>query len=248
MSKLPNAPLQEVVFEVRWQLQPDDSGKQLIDSEYAFALGKFEASIAGDFPHRTSKFPDEVPHQLLNYQTVHQFWRGEGEWPVVQIGPGIMSVNDTDKNYDWQKTYLPLVKLALSALMKSYHQLNFISASLRYIDVVRVADYGFDTWEAFVRQNINFSFENRFDPKGKLTAFQFNQSFEQNKTGLTNVNFSSGKNGKEEDVFIFQTAVVQNKKMNEKEVIDWLQDAHNYTSSLFKDICKDEFYNSFTRA
>gem|GEM_PF-6828012 len=81
--------------------------------------------------------------------------------------------------------------------------------------------------------SINFGFENRFDSRGKLVAFQFNQSFELNKTGRVNVNFSSGKNRKQEDIFIFQTTVVLNKKMNKKEVMTWLEEAHSYTSLLF---------------
>ncbi len=248
MSKLPHAPLQEVIFEARWQLQPDDSGQQLIDREYEFALGKFQAAIVDDFPYHTSKFPRELPHQVLTYQTVHQFWRGPQQWPVVQIGPGIVSVNETEENYDWQKTFLPNVKQILDVLVESYGQLNFISASLRYIDVVKVADYGFNTWEEFVHNNINFSFKNHFDPQGKLSSFQFNQSFELNQSGLVNVNFSSSQNNKKEDIFVFQTAVVQTSNMRKQEVANWLETAHNYTSSLFKKICKDEFYNSFTRA
>ncbi len=53
MSKLSNAPLQEVIFEVRWPLQPDESGRQLMDREYEMALGKFQAALKTDFPYRT---------------------------------------------------------------------------------------------------------------------------------------------------------------------------------------------------
>jgi hypothetical protein len=53
IEKLPNAPLQEVIFELLWVTENDEQG-----------------------------FP------------VHQFWKGENEWPVVQIGPGILVVND----------------------------------------------------------------------------------------------------------------------------------------------------------
>src|SRR5690606_34121562 len=125
----------------RWPLQPDTSGQQLIDPEYAFALGKFQDALKDAFPHHVAKFPSEVPYQLLNYQTAHQFWQKNKQWPVVQLGPGIATVNDTEQNYEWKKTYLPNVETMLKALQKSYGKLVFKSLSLRYIDVVRVADY-----------------------------------------------------------------------------------------------------------
>lgn len=165
MSKLPKAPLQEAIFEMRWPLQPDVGGRQLIDPEYAFALGKFQDALKDTFPHHVAKFPGEVPYQLLNYQTIHQFWQHGKQWPVVQLGPGIAAVNDTEQNCEWNKTYLPNIEKTLNALQKSYGQLVFNSLSLRYIDVVRVAEYGKESWEAFVQEHINFSFHNQFDTR-----------------------------------------------------------------------------------
>ncbi|MEX0965706.1 MAG: TIGR04255 family protein [Bacteroidia bacterium] len=246
MNKLPKAPLQEAIFELRWPLQPDSTGRQLIDAEYLFALGKFQEALKNKFPHHVAKFPSDFPHQLLNYQAVHQFWKEEDTWPVIQLGPGIATVNDTEKNYVWDKTYLPNIKTALEALKKSYGQLGFNSLSLRYIDVVRVADYGKESWEAFVEEYINFSFINRFHTRGKLQRFHFEQSFEMAGSGLLNVTFSTGLNNKKEDIFIWQTAVNRHEKTSNDEVISWLKNAHECSSAIFKEICKKEFYASFS--
>src|SRR5690606_29676748 len=129
------------------------------------------------FPFHVAKFPMEVPDRLLNYQTVHQFWKGDNQWPVVQLGPGIATVNDTEQNYEWEGTYLPNIKKALEALNRSYNQVSFNSLSLRYIDVVRVADYGFTNWRDFVQTHINFGFENHFNTRGSLVGLNFEQSF-----------------------------------------------------------------------
>lgn len=247
MNKLPKAPLQEAIFEMRWPLQPDTSGQQLIDPEYAFALGKFQDALKDAFPHHVAKFPSEVPYQLLNYQTAHQFWQKNKQWPVVQLGPGIATVNDTEQNYEWKKTYLPNVETMLKALQKSYGKLVFKSLSLRYIDVVRVADYGKESWEDFVHEHINFSFRNQFDTRGRLARFHFEQAFDINELGLLNVIFSSGQNNKKEETFIWQTAVVRQDIMHMEEVLPWLEKAHDCTSALFKEICKNEFYANFSK-
>lgn len=247
MNKLPKAPLQEAIFEIRWQLQPDADGRQLMDSEYAFALGKFQDAVKDDFPHHVAKFPQDIPHQLLNYQTMHQFWRKDKQWPVVQLGPGIATVNAAEESYNWEETYRQYIKQTLSALEKSYGQLIFNSLTLRYIDVVRVEDYEFNGWEDFIQKQMNFRFENLFNTRGKLTGFNFEQSFDLNELGFLNVSFTNGENNKKEDIFIWQTAVVKQGNIPRDAVELWLNRAHECTSDLFKEICKKGFYDSFSK-
>ncbi len=247
MSKLPKAPLQEAIFEMRWLLEPDATGRGLVDTQYEFALGKFQDTLKANFPFHVPKFPSEVMHRMLNYQTMHQFWHGENQWPVVQLGPGIATVNDTDQNYEWEKTYLPNIDKVLLALKKSYNELNFDSLSLRYLDVVRVADYGFTNWRDFVSEHINFQFENQFDTRGDQVSLNFEQTFNLNELGFLNLNFSSGQNNRKEDVFIWQIAVTKQGSVTDEEVLPWLDEAHECTSALFVEICKKEFYGSFTK-
>jgi uncharacterized protein (TIGR04255 family) len=246
MSKLPKAPLQEAICELKWQLQPDESGKQLIDPEFVFALGKFDKIIRQEFPFRVSKFPSQIPSHLLQYQAMHQFWKAENTWPVVQLGPGIVTVNDTEKNYEWSDTYLPNILKTLDALGNSYGNLQFNSLSLRYIDVVRVADYGFKSWEQFVHKHLNFEFNNRFDSRGELAQFHFEQSFEIKELGMLNLAFNNSLNNKNEDIFIWQTAVYRQSECKLDDIQAWLTRAHDCTSEVFKDICKNDFYASFT--
>jgi uncharacterized protein (TIGR04255 family) len=245
MSKLPNAPLQEVIFEIRWPLQPDSTGKFLTDPEFPFVLGKFDALMKDKFPYRLKKHSIPLPSSLFNYQTLYQFWEAGQTWPVVQIGPGIATVNDTDKKYDWEKNFLPNIHFTLQALEKSYGSIDYSNVSLRYIDVVRVADYGFKDWQSFVHNNINFSFENHFDTPCELREFNFQQSFETNNTGRITVTFSTGKKKRNEDTFVWQTNIAHSEHLNREKVLSWLKLAHIEVSNLFKKICKDHFYASF---
>lgn len=245
MRKLPNAPLQEAIFEMRWPLQPDDSGRQLVDADYPLALGKFQEALKNDFPHHISKFPQDIPAQLLTYQTVHQFWQQNKKWPVIQLGPGIATLNDTDENYEWENTYLPNIQRVLDALTRGYGKLTFSMLSLRYVDVVLASDYKTDRWESFLHNSLNFTFENQFDTRGKLKNFNFMQAFDLEEQGLLNVSFRNAQNDKQEDIFVWQIAVEKNTNTDQKDVLNWLNEAHKHTSDLFKEICKDEFYASF---
>lgn len=245
MSKLPRAPLKEAVFEVRWPLQPDETGRQLTDPDYPFALGKFRDALKDCFPEHVAKFPQATPHHLFKHQVAHQFWQTGRKWPVTQLGPGIATVNDTEQNYDWEATFLPNVTIMLQALEKAYGPLSFNLLSLRYIDVVRIADYDFTTWEEFVQQHINFNFNYQFNTRGSLARFNFEQAFDLGESGFLNVSFSNGQNDVKEDVFIWQTAVVKKGHLNQEQVLSWLIEAHKCTSDLFKDICKKDFYASF---
>ncbi len=245
MSKLPKAPLQEAIFELRWPLKPDPTGRQLIDPEYQFALGKFQDALKNKFPFHVLKFPNEIPIHLLNYQTIHQFWSGERKWPVVQIGPGIATINETEKNYEWEKTYLPNITETINALKKSYGEMAFNQLTLRYIDVVKRSDYREDSLENFVQGNFQFKFQNEFNTRGKLTRINFEQEFEINNLGFLNVSLTSSQNDQKEETFIWQTAIVFQGNIKMEDIPDWLSKAHDCTSNLFKEICKKDFYASF---
>jgi uncharacterized protein (TIGR04255 family) len=119
MAKLPNAPLQEVIFEVKWDLDVKEETNQTYDKGFDIAAGKFSGIVQEKFPVVRRKLPEEIPNNFLNYKTVYQYKSGEQTWPILQLGPGIFTVNDTDKNYDWNKTYFPLIQQSINWLEKA---------------------------------------------------------------------------------------------------------------------------------
>lgn len=130
-----NAPLKEAIFEVRWAPVLDVNGLPE-DSGYQLAQGLFAKDIRQKFPvHKTV---NTIPDNFRIFPTVqHQFWTGELTWPVVQLGPGILSVNNTEANYIWTETFHPHILWALDVLETSYEkEFVFKSAALRYIDAV----------------------------------------------------------------------------------------------------------------
>lgn len=247
MRKLPNAPLQEVIFEVKWDLSFDTASREMIDPGFNLALGKFHGLVNEDFPKHISKYPSDVPITFFNHKVIHQFWRGDNQWPVVQLGPGVLTVNDTDDNYEWDNNFYPLVKSTLRHLLNSYGSMSFAEYSLRYIDVVRRKDYDSADWPSFFRDNINFEFKNNFEAKGKLKEFQFQQNFEIDSIGDLTINLSNGINNKKEEIFVWQTTIGRKTGIDDAVLLEWLNDAHAHSSQVFKEICKKDFYGSFIK-
>jgi len=246
--KLPKAPLQEVIFEVRWDLDVNLPSQQEYDAEIETAVGTLKTLLMDQFPLFQRKLPPELPVQFLNNQIVYQYWTDKNTWPLMQLGPGVFTVNDTDKEYEWSGKFYPLIKSGLEALIQSYSkEPSFRMASLRYIDVVRVNDYKFDSWENFIQKNLNFKFENMFDTRGKLKQFTLTQVFETKEADDLHITISNGKNAKKEDILIWETNLINVRSFNKEELLDWADQAHAISSELFEEICQKGFYGSFNK-
>lgn len=100
-EKLPKAPLREVIFELRWGLGYDPSSKQELDLGFDMAQGQFKHLVEQEFPFHRRLTPQNFPLSLFSHKVVHQFWEAENTYPLLQLGPGLFSQNDTEKNYVW---------------------------------------------------------------------------------------------------------------------------------------------------
>lgn len=246
MSKLPKAPLQEVIFEVRWDADIHPQTNQLFDKNFELGLGAFQTIVKSKFPITKRKTASEIPTQLLFGQVIYQFWKAEDEWPVLQIGPGLLTVNCTEKNYDWQTSYFDLIKEALNYLESAYNKkMVFTFAVLKYIDSVPLNEFSHDI-SGFIHKNFNFKFENTFGTFGPLKQLQFDQVFELQDESSLHLAFISSKDNFENSSFIWQTSVHKSFISNNEEVLLWCDFAHTTASSLFKSLTKQEFYDSFT--
>ena len=252
MKKLPNAPLQEVIFEVRWRLDVDEETNEEYDSGFELAAGKFWSAVEKEgFSEYRRKVPRELPDQLLNYQTVYQFRTKGDRWPLMQLGPGILTINDTEENYHWEKTYYPTIEKGLKLLSDAYNtDREYIYAKLLYIDTINANEYGFDgNWQNFVEQNLNFSFTNNFASRGRLNNLQFNQEFRLDDGSDLQLSVSSGSTKKtREPLLIWQTGVRKKQAFDYNNLLTWLTRSHDTTSELFKEFVKPELYASFKKS
>src|SRR4030042_1289560 len=127
-NKLINPPLVEALIELRWNLNSENN--IINDPNYNFLLGMFFEKIKNDYPLRINLPFSNMPPELIPYSVQYQFRKKENEWPVVQMGLGLLTnnilpnelfLNNKIKNeingYDFQFIY-PLKKIEGNILFK----------------------------------------------------------------------------------------------------------------------------------
>lgn len=136
---LKNKPLIEAMLEVRWDLVEGPRPVSTIDPGFRIFMGRYYDRVRNQYPHVEDLPTSELPERIVPHVARHQFWTGKGTWPVTQIGPGILTVNETD-GYLWD-TFRPRLVSAFKALVESYpgeiSPLRLNQIVLRYIDSVR---------------------------------------------------------------------------------------------------------------
>ena len=242
IPKLPKAPLQEVIFELYWNMQYTEHGLKF-DPGFDIAQGAFANLIEQEFPIRKKTLPDGVSDHLIYPNPVHRFWKGENTWPVVQIGPGILTVNDTEKNYHWADSFFPLIQSSVKHVLKAYKEkISFNKISLRYIDAVELPS---EDLLNFVNSNFQVQINSNFKEPGALNAISINQSFKLADDSLLSISISNGLKNNGKPALIWQSIVQKENNFTEEEVLNWTNNNHSIISDLFKKIIKPEFYGTF---
>lgn len=245
INKLPRAPLQEVIFEILWEIEVDQLG-QPYDANFDLAQGAFAKAIRPQFPIIKKTIPDGVPEHLFYPKTVRQFWKEKDVWPVLQIGPGMFALNDTEANYEWDKTFYPLIYFGIKHLEESYEQsLQFKAVSLRYIDAVEVDDLEKNGVLEFINKNFKVNLGNNFSHLGEASNININQTFALDNNNKLSLIISDGKTKLDKPAIIWQIHIINESRMNKDEVLKWVNEAHIITSRTFKEIITEDFYGSF---
>jgi len=74
MSKLPNAPLLEVIFELRWKItNKNDLAK------YQYLHGDLYSILKNSYHFRESLAPVEIPVEVLINKPIHRFRKEKGK-------------------------------------------------------------------------------------------------------------------------------------------------------------------------
>lgn len=241
MSKLPNAPLVEVVTELRWQITKKE---ELTEIQYLY--GDLYNELKEKYPYRENIIPVDIPMEMTLSQPVHRFRSKAGGYPLIQIGPGILTLNTIDEIYEWS-TFFEEAKMVLEKFMKIYELPDkMVVPGIMYIDF-----FPFNFEESDLLDYINGNFKVRLTQsflKTEKPPVDFNMGFAYNiELGQLRVNFQKGKvNSK--DGIILQTRINgQSLLAKEETLFKWLNDAHKLTSDLFKQLTSGELYESFKR-
>lgn len=240
MSKLPKAPLLEVIFEMRWQI------KQKSDlTKYQYLIGDLYSTIKETYPVRESLAPPEVPTDILINNPVHRFRKGKNQYPLVQIGPGLLTLNTTDENYYWNDFYSWAETLNKEFFSVFPIESETFKSNLLYLDFFKF-DFKNQNVNDFINQSFNISINQGFmNETGNPFHLDLGFFYETNLGNLS-VTLKKGQNSKKEDGIVMQTSLHGKDSMKSSDnVLSWLNQAHEFSSYLFKEITKGELYNSF---
>ena len=152
--KIGSSPLCEAWLEIRWRLQPSPMPGQLQDPDFPFALGVFYNKIKERYPHRQDLDASRAPVFILPFIVRHQFWAGETRWPVLELGPGVASVNFTEP-YSWElfkREALFLRSKLVDAFGGTMQPTE--SIALRYLNA-EPFDFARENPLAFLKANLN---------------------------------------------------------------------------------------------
>jgi uncharacterized protein (TIGR04255 family) len=135
---LKNKPLIEAILEIRWRLSGESLGAQS-DPNYSILIGRLYDRLITDYPNYEQQPTARIPHEMVPYVAQHRFRQTPDGWPLIQVGPGLLTLNSTTE-YEWSdfKTRAAKAIDALFAAHPSGSDLGITNMVLRYIDAVEI--------------------------------------------------------------------------------------------------------------
>jgi len=251
---LKNKPLVEAIFELRWELQSIKTGIN-IDPHYKLLIGRLYDRVCKEYPFHEQLPTANIPEEMVSYVVQHRFRKGENKWPLIQIGPGIMTVNDTE-GYVWEDFGERTLK-AVEALFKAYpdakENLKINRLLLRYIDAIHF-DFENEDIFVFLKENLKTEihlyeklFENTTVEK-RASQLDLRFSFPiQSPEGVIYLRFAKGKKN-EIPALIWETMVEITGKDAQKiqsQIEQWLNEAHDLTDDWFFKLIEGDLLRRF---
>lgn len=239
--ELKDKPLVEAILDIKWKLQGAPPGPQ-IDPHYKLLLGRLFDRMLKDYPEHEQLPAANFPDELVGHVVQHRFRIAQNAWPLVQIGPGVFTLNSTD-DYTWSD----FRSRAISAFGKLYDahpkvdDLIITNMTLRYIDAV---DYDFinENVLEFLKEKLKVGLtlpESLFEDTGvdnKPSSFTSQCSYKCIKPkGKINIRFATGqKSGR--SAVIWETTIETTEEdlpALPQNFEIWLDEAHAITDDWF---------------
>lgn len=203
---LKNKPLAEAILELKWEIpqQPDVKAAVVAlpagDPHYRVLLGRFSDTIQKVYPAYESLPAAQLPDAAVAHTAQHRFRSSKDGWPLVQIGHGLMTVNDTE-GYTW-KDFSARAQEAVRILYLSHpakDDFRIKNLMLRYINATEV-NYESESIFRFLREKMgtNISLPDSLFSGGNINPiprhFQWESAFPTEKPqGDILLKFATGK-------------------------------------------------------
>ena len=250
---LTNPPLVESIFELRWVPHGEAAGL-MRDPHYGLLAGRLYDCLGETYPIHEPLVAASMP-VILEGTVQHRFRVGSDKWPLVQLGPGIFTVNDT-VSYTWPD-FKQRVTTGVAALFESYtgdQGLMAQSLVLRYLNGL-VFDFESADIFAFLRDKLKTGialptslFENT-TVQGAPTNLDLRFTFPcaRPRSRLA-IRFARGRKD-DSDALIWETVLTSAADNLPGDVAGdlggWLEDAHGVIEDWFVKLTEGDLLRSF---
>ncbi len=192
---------------------------------------------------------------MTAYAVRHQFRAGKEAWPVTQIGPGILTVNDT-AGYTWD-SFKPRLMAAVDAVFSAYPSditpFQPVGVQLRYIDAIPYDPSQTDPVR-FLSERLHTSvavermiFDDPTRPEAPV-GINLNLTVPLKKpAGVGVLGFANGTRDGTPAIILEITIRSDGKNVpkNRDEFAAWLNDAHVVSDKWFFTLCRGELMRTF---
>ena len=254
VKELKNKPLVEAILEVRWKLKEIPPNPK-IDPHFILLLGRLYDRMLKEYPEYEQLQTAFIPDELIGHVVQHRFRVAANRWPLVQVGPGIFSVNSS-ADYTWSD-FRPRVIAAVEKLYDAHPKVSDLMVSnliLRYIDAV---DFDYELYNAFDflhnKLKLNISLHTKlFDNtriESKPSSFILQSSFKcEEPKGFVTIRFATGKKN-DKSVLVWETTIESAKDDipdMPKDFEKWIDAAHKITDDWFFKMIEGELERKFS--
>jgi uncharacterized protein (TIGR04255 family) len=248
---LKNKPLIEAILELKWKpsLPMQANG---VDADLRLFLGKFHELVSRDYPAFEVLPAAAVAEQMTPNVAQYRFRKNENGWPLLQLGSGLLTLNDTAA-YNW-KDFRERALTAADMLFHAYPtKLELSSMELHYINAAYV-DFVKHDVVSFLKDNFRIGFSlppNLFEGTDvEITADQFAlQAAFSSQSPKGSLRFSLGKGkANDRDAILWETMVHsagEHLPRLPEEFPRWLEMAHNLAEEWFFKLIEGELLKNF---
>lgn len=250
---LGNPPLVEAIFELRWKLQ-DERGART-DPYYRVLIGGVYERLREDYPALEALPAATMPDEIAAYAIQHRFRKAKDEWPLIQIGPGIVTLNYTQQGFK-REVFHSGIRGLVQTFLDVYpggQRPKCDSLMLRYIDAMDfdyeaddISEYISRVFKADIRTQ-SLVFEGT-DVSASPTALDCSFFFACGKpTGELRLRFARGsRDGR--DLLTWEIAVqtIRNDVPNSNdEICRWAREADELVHRVFFKMIEGELMERF---
>ena len=245
---LKNKPLVEAIFEIRWKLH------ELAGPHYKILIGRIYDRVKDEYPFHEQLPTAAIPDEIAGYIVQHRFRKDKDKWPLIQIGPGIITLNDTE-GYVWED-FEKRIRNLLNVLYEAHPDSKNLKVNwllLRYIDAIDF-DYEKENLFKFLEEKLKVSVQihEKFFNKTGVNNLPLNIDLKFtfpsiNPKGAIHLRFLRGKR-KNVDALIWETMVQSigdDTPNNQEEIIKWVKAAHSLTADWFFKMIEGELLRRF---